>query len=121
MDAFLVFFEITVDILEDQVELVLGGDDFLETDDVGVIQFFEERDFPDGSWGNALILVVESDLLESNDLVGDLVPGLIYDSIGALSNFVDALVAFSLSGGGIVDHDVNELKIIIKINKDIKE
>lgn len=45
----MVFFEITVDILEDQVELVLGGDDFLETDDVGVIQFFEERDFPDGS------------------------------------------------------------------------
>ena len=48
MDALLVFFEIAVDILEDKVELVLGRDHFLETDDVGMAQLLEEGDLSDG-------------------------------------------------------------------------
>jgi hypothetical protein len=36
VDAFLVLFEIAVDILEDKVEFVFGGDYFSEVDYVGV-------------------------------------------------------------------------------------
>ena len=44
--------------------------------------------------GYALIFVIESDFLDGNNLIGHFVSGFIDNSIGALSYFVDALVAF---------------------------
>ena len=52
---------------------------------------FEERDFPDGSGGESLILMIETYFFECNNLIGLLVSGLVDDSISALSDLINAL------------------------------
>ena len=52
---------------------------------------FEERDFPDSSGGESLILMIETYFFECNNLIGLLVSGLVDDSISALSDLINAL------------------------------
>ena len=61
--------------------------------------------------------MIESDFLDGNNLIGHFVSGFVDNSIGALSYFVDALVAFDFGASWAIADHVNELKIIIKINK----
>lgn len=91
--------EIVVDELEDEVELILAGYHVLEANDVGVLQFLQERDFADCSRGNALVIVLQTDLLESDGLIGNFIAGLVNDTVGALSDFGDSLVALNLLVG----------------------
>jgi hypothetical protein len=104
-DAFEVLLEVAVDVLEDEVEFVLCGDDFFECDDVGVVEFFEKGDLPDCGGGDAFVLVIESYFFYSNDLVVDFVSGFIDYAVGALADFVDALVALDfVATGTVYDH-----------------
>ena len=41
--------------------------------------------------------MIQSDLFYGYDLIGQFVPGFVDDSIGALADFVDALVALGLN------------------------
>jgi len=86
-----VFFEVTVTILEDEVEFFISRDYFFQIDDVGMFQYFKEGDFPDCSRGDTLILMVQSDLFDSNYLISLLVTCFVYDSISSLPDFIDAL------------------------------
>lgn len=63
-----------------------------------MLESFEQRDLSNSRGGDALILMVKSDLFDGYYVVGMLVPGLVDNSVGALSNFVDALIAFHFRG-----------------------
>lgn len=87
--------EVLFDVLEDEVEFLLGGlvDDLLQSHDVGVrLQFLQDADLPHGCGGHTLILVLQLDLLEGHHLLGDVVSGLVDDSIGALSDLLQLLI-----------------------------
>lgn len=45
----------------------------------------EEGDLAEGGGGDSFVLDLETDALEGDDLVGGLVPGLVDDAIGSLS------------------------------------
>lgn len=63
-----VFLEIEVEELEHEIELVaVRVDNIEQTNNVGVVHFFEERDLADGSARDTLIFGLETDLFESND------------------------------------------------------
>ncbi len=57
-DSLQVFLQITINILEDEVEFVLGWDHFLEVNDVGVSQLFEQRNLAHCSWRYSLIFMI---------------------------------------------------------------
>ena len=61
--------------------------------------------------------MIASDFFVSNYLIGHFISGFVDNSIGALSYFVDALVALHFGASWAIADHVNELKIIIKINK----
>ena len=63
--------EIAFDILKDQIEIeiVFGFDDIDEFDDVGVLDFFEDGDFPEGPLGVDIVLKGEENFFESKNLV----------------------------------------------------
>jgi hypothetical protein len=79
-----VLLQIQVQVLEDEVELVaVGVDDVEEADNVWVVHFLEQRNLADGGRRNALILGLETDLLQRNDaLVGSAqVESLVDDTV----------------------------------------
>ena len=61
-------------------------------DDVVVVHLLEERDLADGGGRDALVLLLESDLLERDRLVGDLVHRLVHHPVGALPDLLLLLV-----------------------------
>ena len=96
-----VAFEVDVEELEDEVELLLDVHDvhqpaFLSAtrkrgegrgrgapDDVGVLELLEEADLADRGRGHALVLRLEADLLERDDLVGVHVARFVHDAVCA--------------------------------------
>ena len=98
VDSLNVLIEIAVHIVEYQLELVFSRYNLSQVDDVWVLEPFEERYLSDGCRGDAFVLVIEPDLFYRHDVVGVLVPGFVDDSVGAFTDFVDALVAFGLVG-----------------------
>lgn len=63
-----VFLQILITKLENKDEFGLGVDDIVESENIDVFEFFQERDLSNGGAGGALFCV-QVDLLESNDLV----------------------------------------------------
>ena len=61
-------------------------------DDVAVLHLLEERDLADGGGGDALVLLLEADLLERDGLVGGPVPGLVHHPVRALPDLLHLLV-----------------------------
>ena len=109
VDGFHVLLEVLVEELEDEVELAVGLDAVLELDDVVVLELPEEADLPQGRGGDALVLDLETDALQSDDLVVGPVPGLVDHAVRALTEvrawLFDFLVAVSNrraeDGGGV--------------------
>jgi hypothetical protein len=73
-------FEVGVEVLEDERQLVIRVDDFEEGDDVWVAELLQEGDFADGGGGNTLITGLETNPLESDGDAGASVAGLIWES-----------------------------------------
>lgn len=96
VDSLLILFQVTVDVLEDQVKFALSGYNLLHADDVGVTQLLEEGDLPNCGGGDTLILMVEADLLNGDYLFGDIVSGLVDHSVSTFPYFIDALVSLNL-------------------------
>lgn len=61
--------EVLLAEFENKDKFLLGVDDIVEANDVGVTEFFHERDFSDGSRGSAL-LSIEVDLFEGDNFIG---------------------------------------------------
>ena len=61
-------------------------------DDVRVLELLEERNLTDGSGGDAFVLGLETDLLQSEKLSGTLILGLVDDTIGTFSDLFKFLV-----------------------------
>ena len=78
-----VLFEIHVQELEDEIELVsVGVNDVQETDNGRVLHLFEEGDLPDGCTWDAFIFCFKADLLEGDDSRGmGEVSGFVHDTI----------------------------------------
>ena len=57
-----------------------------------MVHLLEERDLADGGGWDALILLLEADLLERDELVGGLVHRLVHHPVGALPNLLLLLV-----------------------------
>ncbi len=65
-------------------------------DDVGVLELSEHGDLTESGGGNALVLNLQADALQSDDLVTNLVAGLVDNAIGALTHgavLLDLLIA----------------------------
>ena len=95
---FKVFFKITVTVLKNKVEFLITRYDFFQIDDVGMFEYFKERDFPDcGGW-YSLILMIQSDFFNGHYLISLLISRFIHDAISSLTNFIDTLelVCFGL-------------------------
>jgi hypothetical protein len=79
-----VLLQVQVQVLEDEVELVaVGVDDVEQADDVRVVHFLEQRNLANGGGRDALILSLETDLLQRNNaLVGSAqVESLVDDTV----------------------------------------
>ena len=79
-----VLLQIHVQVLEDEVELVaVGVDNVEQANDVRVVHFLEQRNLADGRGRDALILGLETDLLQRNNaLVGSAqVESLVDDTV----------------------------------------
>lgn len=63
-----------------------------ESDDVRVLEFFQESDFTDGSRWDSLVLRLESDFLEGKDLTSVSVTCFVDDTVGSFSDDFDFLV-----------------------------
>jgi hypothetical protein len=68
----------------------------LKSDDVRVLQLLEQRDLPDRSRGDALLLRLEPDLLHGHNLARLLVLSLEDDAVGALANLLDLHIVLQL-------------------------
>ena len=66
-----------------------------------MLETFKQADFADGRGGDTIVFLLESDFLEGDDLTSVQVSALVYDTVGALSEFLLALIAFQL--GGLLD------------------
>jgi len=80
-----VLFEIVLEVLEYQVELLLGEQHFFEFDDIGMLEVLQEGDLSDSCTGDAIVLLLKSDFLDGNYLIGLGVLRLVDDTIGTLS------------------------------------
>jgi hypothetical protein len=61
-------------------------------DYVSVLHLLEEGDLADGGGGDALVLLLEADLLERDGLVGVAVLGLVHHPVRALPDLLHLLV-----------------------------
>ena len=68
-------------------------------DHIGVPQVLEQADFADSRRGDTIVLLFESNLLDGDQLVGLLVQGLIHDTVGTLTKFLEALVLVQRADG----------------------
>lgn len=87
-----VLLEVVLEVFEHQVQLVLREQHFLELDNIRMPQVLQQADFADSRRRDAIVFLFESDLLDSNQLVGFLVQGLIHDTVGTFTEFFEALV-----------------------------
>jgi hypothetical protein len=92
-EAVHVLLQVLVQEVEDQPQAALGVDEVFQRADVGVVQLLEEGDLPDGGRGDALVFVVQADLLEGYLLLGQLVDGFVDDAVGALTDLLYSLVS----------------------------
>lgn len=66
-----VFLEIEVEEFHDKVEFVaVDMDKVQQLDNVGILHLLEKRDLADGGTGNALILGLETNLLQGHNSIG---------------------------------------------------
>jgi hypothetical protein len=79
-----VLFQVEIEELKDQVQLVtLGVDYVIEPDDGGVTHFLEERDLANGGGRHTLIFGFEADLLQGDNAPAIVkVAGFVDDAIG---------------------------------------
>ena len=70
-------------VFEDHEAVVLFDHDFLETDDVFVLEGLQELDFADGGYGEAVFFAFHADFFEGNEAFGIDVNGFEYFAIGA--------------------------------------
>ena len=95
-DPLHVSLEVTVNEVENQLQLILPRNHLSQSYNIGMRECLEERYFSDCSRGQSLVLVIESDLLDCHDIVGEFVAGLVDHPVSALTDLVDALVALHL-------------------------
>lgn len=97
------FLEIGVEVLEDEVEdrlrrlrgvlAVVGVLDAKEADDVERLgEQLEERDFPESRRRNAFLVHLEPRLLQSDQLAGGFVLGLVHLPVRAFADLLELLV-----------------------------
>jgi len=87
-------FQILVEVLENQSELLVSVQHVNQSHDVRVLQLFQQSDFTDSCGWDAFLFGLKSDLFESVDLACFRVLCLIDDTIGTLSDHVDLVVLF---------------------------
>lgn len=87
-----VFFEILIEVLKDEGELLFGVYDVVEPDNIWVLELFEQGDFADGRAWHSFVLTLQTDALQRDDLIGLTVLGLVHDTIGSFAELVDLLV-----------------------------
>mmetsp|Transcript_29447 Transcript_29447/g.80815 ORF Transcript_29447/g.80815 Transcript_29447/m.80815 type:complete len:353 (+) Transcript_29447:448-1506(+) len=89
--------QVLVEILEDERQLLLGVDNVVKADDVGVLQLLEDGYLTDRRRRDALVLRLEANLLERDEVTRKAVLCLVHDAISALTNLLDLLIL--LHGG----------------------
>lgn len=78
-------FQVAVQELEYQSQLFVGVEHIDEPDNVRVLELLQKGNLTDGSTGNALVFAFKPNFLESSNLVGVYISGLVHHSVGAFS------------------------------------
>eukprot|EP00051_Salpingoeca_urceolata_P034199 m.23969 g.23969 ORF g.23969 m.23969 type:complete len:384 (-) comp7346_c0_seq1:76-1227(-) len=91
-----VLFEILVEKLKHQVELVLRMDHFHQPDNVGVVELLEKRDLPDGGAWDTLVLGLQFDFLQGHKVIGANNLCLVHCTVRALPNLLNLVVLLHL-------------------------
>lgn len=69
-------------------------DDVEESDNVGIVHLFEERDLADGSAGNSFVFGFETNFLESDDPTAILeVAGFVDNTVGSYDGLMRIVVS----------------------------
>lgn len=91
-----IFFQIAVTILKNQIEFFISRNDLFKVDYIGMLEYLEKGNFPNGSGWYAFVLMIEPDLFHGYNLVGLFIASFVDDSVGSLTDFIDLLVAIAL-------------------------
>ena len=70
----------------------MGEENFLELNDVGMLQVFEEGDLSDGSAGYSIFFFLKSDFLDGNEFTSVEVLAFVYHTIGTFTKFLELLI-----------------------------
>jgi hypothetical protein len=80
--------EVLVTLLEDQVDLIVLGDDLEEFGDVGVVEVVEQGYFSEGGDWDSFFSAFGSDLFQCHCCVRFTVDCFVYNSLGSFSEFI---------------------------------
>lgn len=76
-----------------KILVILGFDDIVQLDDIGMVELMEEDNFPVGSLGVCGVLKGIKDFFECCELIGFFVSNFPYMSIGPASYFFDEIIS----------------------------
>ena len=88
-----VFFQVLIEKLEYQRQLPFRVHNIVQSNNVGVLEFFQQRNFSNGRRGYALVLCLETNLFESNNFTRDAVLALVDNAVRALADLFHFLIA----------------------------
>ena len=69
-------------------------------DHIGVLEAFEEGDLSDCRGGHAVVLLLQSDLLEGHILASDFILRFIHNSVSSFTQLLKFLVTIDVVGRG---------------------
>mmetsp|Transcript_13839 Transcript_13839/g.19369 ORF Transcript_13839/g.19369 Transcript_13839/m.19369 type:complete len:208 (+) Transcript_13839:656-1279(+) len=95
-----ILFQILIEKFKDKREFSFGVDYIVETNDVGMLKFFEERNFANGRGGDTFIFRFQTDLFEGDDFSGHTILRFVHDTVRALADLFHFLIPFHFGEGG---------------------
>ena len=95
-DPLHVSLEVAVHKVENQLQLIFPRDHLPQSHYIGMRECLQERYFSNRGGGQSFIFVIESNLLDCHDIVGEFIACLVDHPVSALADLVDALVTLHL-------------------------
>ena len=106
-----VFFQVPIQKLENQVQLAIRLDTILKLNNIVVAKLPQKGNLPQGSGRNSLILNFQANALQSYNLIGCFITGLVHNTIGTLTQVgLSRLFDFLIPGMGLRGGKIEEGK-----------
>lgn len=96
-----VFLQVVFAVFENEIQVILLINHFLELDNIWVFDTFEQGDLTDGCTWNTIIFLFKFDFLESYYLSSLGIFSLIYNTISSLTEFVKLMVFVEITFCGL--------------------